>query len=144
MKKSEGGRFELVSWYSVALGCALVWILCSIPKLIEPIQNHRPQLAAVAGVGYLLVLLYVLVWKKKRDTKTLIGLILLGGFLLRAAYVLAAPYNISGHDMGHFVDFDSDELSWGHLGYIDYIFKNHRLPDFDPRTVWSFSNPPGF
>ncbi len=62
---------------------------------------------------------------------------LLGGGLLKVIYILYTQYFDRQHDVVDFV-----QGMEGHAYYILYIFQNHRLPDFDPRTVWSFSHPP--
>ena len=133
-----------VSWYGVLLGCFLVWVLNSVPGIVNAVTAHKFRSAALIGLAYLLFCLYVVVLKKRRDPKTLLGLILLGGFLLRSLYVLAAPYNISKHDIGEFAGPDAPGTKGGHLGYIEYLYTYRHLPDFDPRDLWSFSNPPGF
>lgn len=51
-------------------------------------------------------------------------------------------YDISTHDLGNMDGLHTSGFGIGHLGYIEYLFKYHRIPDFDPRTVHSFYNPP--
>ena len=42
---------------------------------------------------------------------------------------------------------DTRSLIWengGHLGYIQYVLENWKLPDVNPTGYWCFSNPPLF
>ncbi len=76
--------------------------------------------------------------------ETIAFLILVSGFLIRALYVLVAPYDISKHDLGVFAFTGSNQIENGHLGYISYLYHFKHLPDFDPRLKGAFYNPPGF
>ncbi len=77
---------------------------------------------------------------KKYERLTLAVFVL--SCILRIAYALASPYNISWHDLGFASQTGVDGT--GHLEYINYIAKYHHLPDFDPRGIWSFCSPPLF
>ncbi len=136
--------FDLSSWYTVLIGTVLVWILSSIQPLYDAVTTHRNMVALLLVILYLTFCAHIVFKKGKKDTQTILGLLLLGGLLLRSYYVLVTPYDITIHDSGSFRGLDTDETAGGHFGYIDYLFKNHALPDFDPRERWSFYNPPGF
>ncbi|MFT3983436.1 MAG: glycosyltransferase family 39 protein [Lachnospiraceae bacterium] len=58
------------------------------------------------------------------------------GIFLKLAYVLYTATWTRQHDV---IDFGTGE---GHAGYIEYLLQNKALPDFDPRTVWAFFQPP--
>lgn len=60
----------------------------------------------------------------------------MSGFLLKLAYVLYTPVWCRQHDV---VDFGAGE---GHAAYMEYILSHKALPDFDPRSVWAFFQPP--
>ena len=147
MKRSENRgwrKFALLSWYTILLACIAVWIVCSIPGLINPITEHPYWTMAVLAEVYFLICFYVVGWKKKRDTETCLKLIILAGLLIRIAYVLLTGYHVSPHDLGKFAGFDSDTIKGGHLGYVEYLYKNRHFPDFDPRDRWGYGNPPAF
>ncbi len=55
---------------------------------------------------------------------------------LKLAYVLYTPVWCRQHDV---IDFGAGE---GHAAYMEYILTHKALPDFDPRTVWAFFQPP--
>lgn len=86
-------------------------------------------------------------WRKpSREAVTLwlcVALIALG-FLFRLYYCHLTPYDVSAHDLGYARGLHSKYLGSGHLGYIEYLAREGKLPDFDPSTRWSFYNPPLF
>ena len=79
-----------------------------------------------------------------RKFDNIVTILFLFSLIFKSLYVFSAPYNITIHDVGKFAGFSSNEISWGHFGYIEYISKHFHLPDFDPRKYWSFTNPPLF
>lgn len=118
-----------------------VWLMGdrSITTLL---LEYRKRIVPVFVLGYLAVAAGLVFWKKKRDAKTLYFLIMIGSLILRVLYVVQEPYASGKHDVGIFSGFQYEEYGFGHLGYIDYLMKNGHLPDFDPRQVWGFYNPP--
>lgn len=143
-KQEKVRKIDAISWEPILIGSIAVWIMGCSQKLTDLIKQEKLMLLGVMVSCYLVAFFYIVIWKKKRDSKTILGLIFVGGFLLRAFYVLAAPYNITKHDTGSFIGFHTKESGEGHFGYIEYLYKNHCLPDFDPRTKYSFYNPPAF
>jgi len=69
-------------------------------------------------------------------TEKAILLLLAAGFLIRLVYGLNTPITVRQHDVEQFGS------GVGHAGYIEYIYNNMKLPDFDPTTVWQFYHPP--
>lgn len=60
----------------------------------------------------------------------------LTGAFLKLSYMIYTPVWCRQHDV---IDFGAGE---GHAAYIEYILAHKALPDFDPRTVWAFFQPP--
>lgn len=131
-------------WYPILLGCLLIWWLGSQQKIVNWMTNHRSILELSLLLLYLSAFYFIVIWRKHRDTVTILRFILFGSFMFQAFYVLMAPYNISRHDLGDFVNLDTMESGSGHLGYIEYLYNHKHLPNFDPRERWSFYNPPCF
>ena len=73
--------------------------------------------------------------RRKAIRIAVILLIFLAGFLLRLNYAAKTDIYTRQHDIGRIG-------SSGHIGYIQYICENGRLPDFDVRTKWQFYHPP--
>lgn len=70
------------------------------------------------------------------------AVILGAGFLLRLFYVLFSTIYDRQYDIG-MIDLDAGHtVTGGHLAYIQYLYENWRLPDFDPTTVYQFNHPP--
>lgn len=128
----------------IGIGCIVTWLINSIPSLSDKIIYYRSYIiGAVITLGFFCILL----WKERLATanfETLVFLILISGFIMRAFYVLVAPYDSSKHDLGIFTLAGSNNIDNGHLGYISYLYNFRHLPDFDPRLKWAFYNPPGF
>ena len=57
-------------------------------------------------------------------------------FLLRACYIIETPTWVRQHDV---IGFGT---GFGQAGFIEYFYENHKLIDFDPRTLWGFFQPP--
>lgn len=77
----------------------------------------------------------------KRDRQKT-ALVLGAGFLLRLFYVLFSTIYDRQYDIG-MIDLDAGHtVTGGHLAYIQYLYENWRLPDFDPTTVYQFHHPP--
>lgn len=133
-----------VTWCTALLVSAAAWAVNACQPLTNLILAHKLRFAILLGGAYGCLALYLVLFRRRRDCRTLVGLLLTGSFLMRAAYILHLPYDYSPHDLGSFAGFDVPGVFDGHLGYIEYLFKNRHLPDFDPRELWSFSNPPGF
>ena len=61
---------------------------------------------------------------------------MVAGVLIRLTYVMYTPVWCRQHDV---IDFGAGE---GHAAYMEYILSHRALPDFDPRSVWAFFQPP--
>ena len=78
---------------------------------------------------------FLLLVKKEIITEP-VFLFLTSGSFLKAFYVFYTPVWCRQHDV---IDFGAHE---GHAAYIEYILSHKSLPDFDPRNVWGFFQPP--
>lgn len=77
----------------------------------------------------------------KKDRQKMAA-VLGAGFLLRLFYVLFSTIYDRQYDIG-MIDLDAGHtVTGGHLAYIQYLYENWRLPDFDPTTVYQFNHPP--
>lgn len=134
---------RLGSWQVILLACVLVWAVSCFPPALDAVMHNSLEL----GILLILVLGVVFVRmkyiRKNAAPEKIYSLILFGSLLLRMVVALAITYGETNHDVGEFSGMG--ELSGtGFFGYIEYICTHGRLPDFDPRTAWSFYNPPGF
>jgi len=91
----------------------------------------RPQyLAILISAGIILFLL-----RNKISFDPVITTLVLGS-VLKLCYIIYTETWNRQHDV---IAFGAGE---GHAAYIEYILANRHLPDFDPRTVWGFFQPP--
>lgn len=134
--------FDYTSWWSILFGSFIVWLLTFNHTCLDLVSTQKNNILVFSVLIYLIYLGYAIY--NKKDAKTILGIIFLGGFLIRAYYTLVTPYNITKHDVGNFIGLNSSDISFGHAAYVEYLYKNGHLFDFDPRTVWSFYNPPCF
>ncbi len=68
--------------------------------------------------------------------KMLLGISLLMCAIVRTEYIRYTPAWLRQHDV---IGFGNTE---GQAAFIEYFYHNHKLPDFDPRTLWGFFQPP--
>ncbi|MBQ6928860.1 MAG: glycosyltransferase family 39 protein [Oscillospiraceae bacterium] len=68
--------------------------------------------------------------------------ILLAGSLLKLLYAIRVPYNISPHDLGQISNWE--QFGYGHLSYIQYVYKYRALIMQNPVTAGQFYHPPLF
>ncbi len=122
--------------------CLAAGVLFSATPLGAEIKPIRIVVGASAAV--VLVAAAFLARRERLRPWDLAVSILLASFLLRLYYVLCTPYDISTHDLGTFLGYEDPAYSSGHLAYIKYLYVRHALPDFDPRPLNAFYNPPLF
>lgn len=130
--------------FIILLEFLLIWVCNSIPIITEKIIYYRTYLFIVGVVSGVFMCITLKEQYKKWSIETWILLIIAAGIMLRGLYIISAPYNISKHDLGSFILSENRKVTGGHLGYMSYLYQYKHLPDFDPRTVWAFHNPPGF
>ena len=115
---------HLIIIITAALFFAFCYDLCT-----ETITNASYLFLIVCTV-------IVAVTFRKELPSTPVFYTMLTGILLRITYVIYTPVWCRQHDV---VDFGAGE---GHAAYMEYILTNKSLPDFDPRQVWAFFQPP--
>ncbi len=71
-----------------------------------------------------------------------IAFVIMIGFFLKIIFDVSSGYNFQARNLGTWTYLESGQAHEGTLGVIQYLFENHRLPDFDPRTVSGFESPP--
>jgi len=75
-------------------------------------------------------------FKELSQTDKLIVLVAFVGVAIRILYIGYTNFNVRQHDL---LGLDDNE---GHVAYIVYWYNHFKLPDFDPRTLWQFYQPP--
>ncbi len=101
------------------------------------IDSNRPQLVVLmSGIAFIIASSIYLYSIKALNTKRLVLLLFILGFLFRFAYIMSVKLPYRQHDLGSIEKMD------GHLGYMAYISYNLRLPNTDVRDIYQFYHPP--
>ena len=88
------------------------------------------------------VLFYMKVTKRLIREDAAVTMMILLGVLLRCGYVLLSGLYDRQHDAGVYTGMGTDFVNPGHIGYIEYIYKFHKLPDLNPYELFAYYHPP--
>ncbi len=113
----------------IIVAAVAIFICFGIDMTLETLKSWQLFMIVVS-------VLLVLFTLRKYISCDEMSIIIALGICLKLAYILYTAIWTRQHDV---VDFGTGE---GHAGYIEYILQNKALPDFDPRTVWAFFQPP--
>lgn len=89
----------------------------------------------ISLLGYLKV-------SRRLNENTLAFMLILLGTLLRCSYVLLSGLYDRQHDAGAYTGMGTPFVNPGHIGYIEYIYKFHKLPDMNPYELFAYYHPP--
>ena len=101
--------------------------------------NRGALLVIISGFLWIFYTAVVLHCEGKLNEKTIVILIFLASFILKLGYIAYTAYNTRQHDVYNFYE---DRTGSGHARYILWFFDKLALPDFDPRQIWQFYQPP--
>ncbi len=87
-------------------------------------------------------LLFYLKSSGRLDERAIVFMMILLGTLLRCGYVLLSGLYERQHDAGAYTGMGTDFVNPGHIGYIEYIYKFHKLPDLNPYELFAYYHPP--
>lgn len=134
------GLFQNANVKNWVRNCIYVLVgtaLCGMAAVIQ--QTPAKEKAMVFGMLCAFVLLVMGLLLKltgQWNDATGVMLLLAAGFALRVLYVLYTGHTTRQHDVWSFGE------GGGHCGYIEFLYENMKLPDFDVRTVDQFYHPP--
>ena len=92
--------------------------------------------------AYFGILFYLKFSKRLGEENTAVFMMILLGVLLRCTYVLLSGLYDRQHDAGAYTGMGTDFVNPGHIGYIEYIYKFHKLPDLNPYELFAYYHPP--
>ncbi len=99
--------------------------------------SNKPEMVVLnVGIAIVAAVTIYLFASRKINTRRMILIMFILGFLVRLAYIMAVSIHTKQHDAG------SVEKMNGHLGYMAYLLYNRHLPDMDVRDVYQFYHPP--
>jgi len=126
MKKSNGNN--IIRPLLLLLALAIFMSFC---------MNMTGESLARTDIFFLVITIGILclVFRKNLPRDGVV-ITMLGGVFVKACYILYTPVWERQHDV---ISFGAGE---GHAAYIEYILNYKSLPDFDPRLIWGFFQPP--
>lgn len=127
MEQNHNSSFQIRPF--ILLAAMALFICFGLDTTQETLKSWQFLMVMIS------ILLTIFVFRKYLPIDDISMIIVLGIFL-KLAYVLYTGVWTRQHDV---VDFGTGE---GHAGYIEYLVQHEALPDFDPRSVWAFFQPP--
>ncbi len=79
---------------------------------------------------------------RRLNENVIVYMMILLGVLLRCSYVLLSGLYDRQHDAGAYTGMGTDFVNPGHIGYIEYLYKFHKLPDLNPYELFAYYHPP--
>ncbi len=106
--------------------------------------SHYVQVLILACVflACLGLFFYMKVTKRLIREDSAVTMVIFLGVLLRCGYVLLSGLYDRQHDAGVYTGIATDFVNPGHIGYIEYIYKFHKLPDLNPYELFAYYHPP--
>ena len=127
---------------------SIIFFFCLLAVLIQgtPILSVLPENFIWLGCILLFLpipfSLFILYKKGKLEEKEIVYAIIFTGMLFRCCYVLLSGLYDRQHDEGVYTGIATSQINPGHIGYIEYIYKFRKLPDFNPYQLFSYYHPP--
>ena len=149
MKGFKSGMKSLKINLSVSVVLMLT-ALCFITMVIQgnvlPLTFSRNVIIygctfIILIVWLILILLHSLGKVKLTEEKAVFAIIF-SAMLLHCCYVILSGLYERQHDEGVYTGIASSQINPGHIGYIEYIYKFHKLPDMNPYQLFSYYHPP--
>lgn len=132
-EKPRDMKNKLISFGIMAAGFVAAAVFCTLTVL----KQHYAYNLLNTGLCVITGILIYLALRGKLTVGNGILLIMAAGFLIRLCYIISDPITIIQHDVGNI-----GSGKGGHITYIEYLYENKMLPDFDVRTVNQFYHPP--
>ena len=106
-------------------------------------SSHYTKLLVLSCIFFVYagLFIYLKISGRLSENSFVFMLILLGCFL-RCGYVLLSGLYERQHDAGAYTGMGTDFVNPGHIGYIEYIYKFHKLPDINPYELFAYYHPP--
>lgn len=126
----------------------IVLSFCLITALIQGIPTLSRLPRDVIWFGCILLFLpipaalFSLYKRGKLTEEKIVYAIIFSGMLFHCCYVLLSGLYDRQHDEGVYTGIATSQVNPGHIGYIEYIYKFRKLPDFNPYQLFSYYHPP--
>lgn len=126
----------------------MVVFFCFLTVLIQGTALSSIADGRIIITGCILIFLFTFLFlfllrkKDKLTEEKVVFAIIFAGMVFHCCYVLLTGLYERQHDEGVYTGIASSQINPGHLGYIEYIYKFHKLPDMDPYELFSYYHPP--
>lgn len=105
-------------------------------------QKENIDESLICGLGILLAVIVlgafcILFKSEKGITENVIVIVIYAAFLIRVFYIVMNQAHLFQNDVASF-----DPESYGHLGYIYFLFTDGKLPDINPMDYYELYQPP--
>lgn len=105
--------------------------------------SHYTKILVLVGLFLAYTgLFFYLKASKHLNENSIVFMMILLGVLLRCGYVLLSGLYERQHDAGAYTGMGTDFINPGHIGYIEFIYKFHKLPDINPYELFAYYHPP--
>lgn len=129
--------------------CILLSILvsCMLTAVLQGssffYSTHYTKILVLSCLFALYTGFFIYLKTSKRLTdNTFVFMLIFLGVLLRCSYVLLSGLYDRQHDAGAYTGMGTSFVNPGHIGYIEYIYKFHKLPDINPYELFAYYHPP--
>ncbi len=137
---AKKNRTSLSILFTILASCLLTAILQGSSFFY---CTHYTKVFVLACFFVLYIGLFMYLKAAKRlDENTLVFMMIFLGVLLRCSYVLLSGLYDRQHDAGAYTGMGTSFVNPGHIGYIEYIYKFHKLPDINPYELFAYYHPP--
>lgn len=125
----------------ILIACLGVAIAQGCTPLFE--ASHQIKVMVLLGIFLLyFAFLYYMKVSNRLTEENGVFMLILFGVLLRCSYVVLSGLYDRQHDAGAYTGMGTDFVNPGHIGYIEYIYKFHKLPDINPYQLFAYYHPP--
>ena len=138
--ESSTGKTGLSLVLTILLSCLLTAVAQG-SSFFYCSHNKKLLIMVCLFCAYMALLLYLKASRRLSENYIVYMIILLGVFL-RCCYVLLSGLYDRQHDAGAYTGMGTDFINPGHIGYIEYIYKFHKLPDLNPYELFAYYHPP--
>lgn len=148
MKKLSAKKKELTLSNPVTIQVIIILLSCLFVAVIqgaglwEDSHSIKTLVLSLIFLVYFGLLYYMKASKRLVHENTSVTMMIFLGVLIRCGYVLLSGLYDRQHDAGAYTGMGTDFINPGHIGYIEYIYKFHHLPDINPYELFAYYHPP--
>lgn len=140
-KNIKTAKPESIQVILILLSCLFVAVFQGT-GLLGGSHYAKVLMLACLFLAYFGLLFYMKVSRRLIHENTAVTMMIFLGVLIRCSYVLLSGLYDRQHDAGVYTGIATDYINPGHIGYIEYIYKFHRLPDLNPYELFAYYHPP--